>query len=120
MPFTLSKTSRSLVAGLVFLVCIAEPAIATNPFLPDQTTDLGWPFVRGPNYSGHSEERKLADSWPEKGPPVLWTCELGQGYSSLVALGDRVFTQYQDIGGQYVVCLDASSGNEISPSVRCS
>ena len=113
MPFTLSKNSRSLIVGIVFLVCIAEPVIAANPFLPDQTTDRGWPFVRGPDYNGHSKELKLADSWPEKGPPVLWTCELGQGYSSLIALGERVYTQFQDIGGQYVVCLDATSGNEI-------
>lgn len=85
-----------------------------SPFLPEGIDkDPGWPFVRGPNYDGHSPEVHLADSWPEAGPPVLWTRELGQGYSSFVAWGDRVATQYQTLAGQYVICLDANSGETI-------
>jgi outer membrane protein assembly factor BamB len=86
---------------------------SANPFLAPGTNDPGWKFIRGPNYDGQSSEINLADHWPDDGPPVLWTRELGQGYSAFVAAGGRVFTQYQTLAGQYVVCLDADTGRTI-------
>jgi outer membrane protein assembly factor BamB len=93
----------------------SRPAVQTaaNPFLPAGTPDAGWQFVRGPNFDGHSAEINLADSWPTDGPPILWVQELGQGYSGFVVSDDRVYTQYQTLAGQYVVCLDAESGETI-------
>ena len=73
----------------------------------------GWRFFRGDNFDGKSSETGIVDQWPDKGPPVLWTRELGVGYSSFVGLGDRVFTQYQSLAGQFVVCLDAKTGETI-------
>lgn len=73
----------------------------------------GWPTIRGPHFTGHSDENDLADAWPSEGPPVLWTRTLGKGYSSVVASEDRVFTQYQTVGGQYVLCMDADTGATI-------
>jgi len=75
--------------------------------------DVDWPGIRGPQWDGHSNEKGIVDSWPEKGPPVLWTRELGQGYSSFVAWNDRIATQYQSLRGQSVICLDANSGETI-------
>lgn len=72
-----------------------------------------WPFLRGTNYDGHSSETGLAETWPSEGPPVLWSRPLGQGYSAFVARDDRAYTQYQSLGGQYVVCLDADSGETV-------
>lgn len=84
-----------------------------NPFLPDGVEDSGWPAVRGRFHNGQSPEVRLADQWPEAGPPVLWVKELGQGYSAFVAQGRRVFTQTQSLAGQYVVCLEADTGRTI-------
>lgn len=84
-----------------------------NPFLPDGGEDIGWPFVRGAGYDGHSPEVYLADHWPAAGPPVLWVRELGQGYSAFVAKGTRVYTQAQSLGGQYVYCLHADTGETV-------
>lgn len=72
-----------------------------------------WPFFRGGNYDGHSQETGIVDQWSDKGPPILWTRGLGSGYSSFVGENDRVFTQYQSLSGQFVVCLDARSGKTI-------
>ena len=85
----------------------------TNRFLVDGAADLGWPTIRGPHLDGHSDEIHLADRWPDEGPPVLWRRNLGQGYSSLTAAHGRVFTQYQTLAGQFVLCLDAASGSTI-------
>jgi outer membrane protein assembly factor BamB len=84
-----------------------------NPFLSREARDRGWPFIRGPDFDGRSPEIHLADLWPSDGPPVLWTRVLGQGYSAFTAAEDRVFTQYQTLAGQYVVCLDARTGETI-------
>jgi outer membrane protein assembly factor BamB len=93
---------------------IELPAAASlNPFLPEGSPNEGWPFIRGPTYDGHSREVKLADQWAEEGPPVLWSRPLGQGYSAFVAHGERVYTQVQTLGGQYVVCLHADTGETL-------
>jgi outer membrane protein assembly factor BamB len=85
----------------------------SNPFLPDGVEDRGWPFVRGLGFDGHSPEIHIADQWPKSGPPVLWIRELGQGYSAFVALRDRVYTQAQSLGGQFVYCLNADTGETL-------
>src|ERR1019366_7144181 len=72
-----------------------------------------WPHVRGPHYDGVSTERDIADTWPADGPPRLWTCSLGQGYSGLVVGVGKLFTQRQTLGGQFLVCLDPDTGDII-------
>lgn len=53
------------------------------------------------------------DAWPKEGPPVQWTRQLGQGYSAFIAWGDRIATQYQSLSGQYVICMDANTGQTL-------
>lgn len=84
-----------------------------NPYLPQGVEDVGWPSVRGPTHDAHSAEVGISDRWPQDGPPVLWVKEIGQGYSAFVARGRRVFTQAQSLAGQFVLCLDADSGETI-------
>jgi outer membrane protein assembly factor BamB len=72
-----------------------------------------WPQLRGPTFDSISMETGLADSWPKEGPPLVWTRELGQGYSSFVAVGNRVFTQTQNLYQQSVVCLDSMTGDTV-------
>ncbi len=88
------------------------PEIA-NPFLPPGEIDRGWPFIRGAGFDGHSPETQLADAWPAGGPPIVWRRPLGEGFSSLVVGDGRVYTQYQDASGQFVVCLDSATGETI-------
>jgi len=69
-----------------------------------------WPTIRGVAWDGHSVENAIADSWPADGPAVLWTRELGQGYSAFIAWDQCVATQYQHLSGQSVICMAADSG----------
>ena len=73
----------------------------------------GWGFFRGNDFDGHSEETGIADRWPDRGPPVLWLKDLGVGYSGFVGQSGRVYTQYQNLSGQFVACLDAATGEKI-------
>ncbi|NQT38941.1 MAG: PQQ-like beta-propeller repeat protein, partial [Planctomycetes bacterium] len=78
---------------------------------PATATD--WPHLRGPACDGHDDgQTPLVDHWPAEGPPVLWTREFGPGYSALIVVEDRVYTQVQNLHGQYVVCLEAETGQQ--------
>ena len=86
----------------------SEPAEQT----PEPETPAGpaWPHLRGPAYSGVSEETGLADRWPTGGPTLVWKREIGRGYSGVTAAGNRLFTQRQTPTEQSVLCLDAETG----------
>ncbi len=70
----------------------------------------GWPHRRGPSYDGISVETNLADSWPAEGPPLLWSQPCGRGYSGIVVVGNRLFTQSQSLTAQHMECRDAGTG----------
>lgn len=72
-----------------------------------------WPQWRGPNGDGFAVDEDLADTWPETGPPVLWTREIGQGYSAFVVADGRAYTQSQTLYEQRLLCLDAETGEEL-------
>ena len=106
---------RSLVFMiLVFVFTIrfsnAHGQEPTDSEASHRPTTSQWPTIRGPMLDGHSLENGIAENWPPEGPPVLWTRELGQGYSAFIAWKDCVATQTQNLGGQYVVCMFADSG----------
>ena len=110
------------VAVLVYLLLgdvrsMVAPRPSSPPRIgepqPVTLKDPGWPHLRGPHYNGLSDEKGLADSWPPDGPPVLWTRQLGQGYSAFTAVNGRVYTQTQSTYSQSVLCLDAETGDEI-------
>lgn len=81
-----------------------EPAAPSEP---------GWPHLRGPRYDAVSAATDLADAWPADGPPLAWMQEIGRGYSGVIAVGGRIFTQRQTPTEQSVLCLDAGSGGLI-------
>ncbi len=99
---------KTILAVLLLIACWCSQLLGEYSGL-----HLSWPTIRGPELNGLAIGNNLADRWPTGGPPVLWTRELGQGYSSFIAWDHRVATQYQNLGGQYVVCLNADNGTTI-------
>jgi outer membrane protein assembly factor BamB len=97
-----------IVLWAIVILCLISPIIGGEIGTPQD-----WPHIRGPNYDAISTETGLVESWPDEGPFVLWTRELGQGYSGFVAVAGRLYTQFQSSVHQYVVCLDADTGAEI-------
>jgi outer membrane protein assembly factor BamB len=80
---------------------------------PKATEETNWPNWRGLHYDGRSAETDLADTWPAEGPPVLWMREIGQGYSSVIAVENCVYTQSQTLTEQKVLALDAQTGETV-------
>ena len=70
-----------------------------------------WPCFLGANGDAVSEETGIARSWPEGGPPELWTVALGPGFSGAAVQGGGVFAHdRQKDGTETLLCLDLDSG----------
>jgi outer membrane protein assembly factor BamB len=86
-----------------------------NPLGDDAT----WPQWGGPHGDFKAESSGLAESWPEGGPKKVWNRELGDGYSSIVSDGGRLYTMYRPVDeeknktDEIVVALDPETGSTI-------
>lgn len=71
-----------------------------------------WPRFRGPTGQGHSAERGLPVSWNATTNVAWKTAIPGEGWSSPVVWGDRVFVTSASDGGRkcHVFSIDAASG----------
>ena len=103
-----SSISRFLLIGYCGFLVFTTGISAAEP-----ESKFDWPQWRGPTFDAISAETELANEWPAAGPPVLWSRQIGQGYSSFIAVGNNVFTQTQTLYEQAVVCLDAETGGTI-------
>src|SRR6185503_11544281 len=71
-----------------------------------------WPQFRGPTGQGISTEKHLPTEW-SKDQNVAWRTEIpGDGWSSPIVWGDRVFltTALESGSACDVICVDARSG----------
>ena len=65
-----------------------------------------WPAFRGPQRDGMCRETGLLKQWPEGGPPLAWKITgLGEGFSTLTAVGNVLYTQGHKDGKQWVMAL---------------
>jgi outer membrane protein assembly factor BamB len=71
-----------------------------------------WPQFLGPTRNAISTETGLLQTWPEKGPPLLWEREVGQAYSGPVVAGGRLILFHRIGDNEVVECLDAANGKE--------
>ena len=101
-------------------VVLLSALIAASPLYwasPVGGSDAGeppaeWSQWRGPNRDGVSLETGLLESWPEGGPEVLWRIPIGSGFSGISISAGRAYTMAADSTAEFVICIDASSGEE--------
>ena len=96
-------------------------ALLTCNFLScyqDTKVDIkqAWQQWGGPTRNFRINSPKLADFWPEKGPPIMWKRSLGDGHSTILVEKDTLYTMYRDKTGEkegqeVVVSLDSENGN---------
>jgi len=72
-----------------------------------------WPQWGGPSRDFKVSAPKLADSWPEAGPPVKWRRPLGEGYSAIAAKGNGLYTMYRKDDKDVVIALNAATGKTL-------
>ena len=85
-----------------------------------------WPRFRGANFdaivseqlkpaSTQQKEVTLADSWPNEGPRVLWSLDVGEGFAGAAILAGRVYMIDYDQKKQAdaIRCLSLADGSDI-------
>jgi len=78
-----------------------------------------WLQWGGPNRNFKAESNGLAMSWPSGGPRQIWSRDLGEGHSSIIVDGSRLYTMYRPLGTpkrseeEVIVAIDANTGKTI-------
>ncbi len=91
-----------------------------------------WPRWMGEKMDGIWRETGIIESFPENGPPVVWRCKIGGGYTGPAVAAGRVFVmdrlkdsgkgrevenelrKHGEVpGSERVLCLDAATGKAI-------
>ena len=98
----LARGLKGCLIGLVGLQASAGAALAAD-----------WPAFRGAEGDGLARETNLARAWPETGPPELWRKSIGEGYSGLTVVGDRLYTTELTDGEQRVVAFSVVDGKRL-------
>ena len=108
--------ARRLVQGLAFLVILAGTASARG----EGKASADWPGWRGPERNGVAAAGDWKPVWTAS-PKILWKASVGKGFSSLAAVGDRVYTMGNQDDTDNVFCLDAATGKVLwKHSYHCS
>jgi outer membrane protein assembly factor BamB len=106
LPAGPSATIGSRLAQLV----AAAPSVAAER---QRRATSDWPVWGGPTRDFRSPATGLASSWPETGPPRLWSRLLGEGFSAAAVEGDRLYTTYSTPGREVVAALDGRTGRTV-------
>jgi len=95
--------NQLIIASALLLMTFANSVYAQD-----------WPQYLGPTRNSISTQKNLLRSWPETGPEVLWSVDLGIGYGGPVVKNGKVYLlDRDDQVGDKMRCFDLSSGKEL-------
>jgi len=67
------------------------PLLLALATLPASAAD--WPQFHGPDRDNKSPDTGLLKTWPDEGPTRIWEASgIGQGYSTVAIVGEKIFT----------------------------
>ncbi|MFC1582754.1 PQQ-binding-like beta-propeller repeat protein, partial [Planctomycetota bacterium] len=91
-----------------------RPTVKKKEPKPEPKPKNDWPCWRGPNYNGISLEKGMKSSWTAaNAPKVLWTKQIGAGYSCVSIADGKAYTMGNDGSQDTVWCFDAKTGTEV-------
>ena len=95
------KIVRAII--IIFVLLATVPVFASD-----------WPQYLGPSRNSVSDQKGILRSWPQQGPEVLWTVEVGIGFGGPVSKDGKVYLlDRDDKVGDTLRCFDLSSGKEL-------
>src|SRR6266542_4921175 len=106
----------------IVLVASIATAVLEAPRSGVSAAGFDWTQWGGPTRNFMSDAKGLASVWPPGGPKKLWTRPLGEGHSSILVDGSRLYTMYRPASApsdtrrgpqEVVAALDAASGKTI-------
>ena len=102
-------------AGSCLRVAILLPGLLLSGAIVPGTAgaDQNWPQLLGPNGNGRADKARLPVTWSEK-ENIQWKTPIhGQGWSSPVIWGNRIWlgTAREDGTAFFAICVDRDSGS---------
>ena len=96
-------------------LCLCFFAVSLTSYGKTVISPSDWPQWRGPARDGVSTERGLLKQWPKEGPKLAWQVnELGDGYSTPVVVGTRIYLMSNHgMDNEFVQALSAKDGKVI-------
>lgn len=95
----------------ILAVAVVLGAVGICRAQADDPTD--WPRFRGADGVGISAETDWNPAAVNDKAKVLWSVNVGEGYSSVAVVGDRVYTMGNEKDKDFVGCLDIDSGKVV-------
>jgi outer membrane protein assembly factor BamB len=77
------------------------------------TRAADWPQWRGPQRNGISAETGWLSQWPSGGPRKVWGAQLGEGWSAVSVVGNKLYTAGNTNGRDTVFCLNSETGKPV-------
>jgi outer membrane protein assembly factor BamB len=106
----MGKAASSL-AAVALLVCVGQT-------FPEEGKTADWSQWRGPNRDGVVHGVKVPTKWP-KALKEEWKVTVGEGNSSPVVAGGKVYIFTREKDDEVARCLDVVTGKEIWRSQPC-
>lgn len=76
-----------------------------------------WPRFRGPAQNGTSPQAGLLQTWPEKGPDIVWNVPIGPGFSGIAVDDKKLVTMFgdgpEDNRQEYLAAYQLKNGKEL-------
>ena len=72
-----------------------------------------WPNWMGPDHNGISHQTGWSTEWPQGGLPIVWSQQIGIGFSSMAIAEGRLFTLGHIDGKESIYCLKTDSGETV-------
>lgn len=96
------KKIKLFLPLFVFLICVIN------------VSAQDWPQFLGPKGNSTSNQQNILCSWPESGPEVLWSVNVGIGYGGPVVKNGKVYLlDRDDKVGDMMRCFNLSTGEEL-------
>ena len=105
----------------IVVIATIAGALSQSPNQVTAAAGSDWMQWGGPTRDFMSQSKGLASSWPSGGPKKLWSRALGEGHSSILVEGNRLYTMYRPAGAtdgrrgqeEVVAALDAATGKTL-------
>lgn len=96
------KQIKMFIPLIILLVCLA------NVYAQD------WPQYLGHDRNSTSSQKGILRTWPENGPEVLWTVDVGIGFGGPVIKDGKVYLlDREDKVSDIMRCFDFNTGKEL-------